>query len=410
MDYNKLLQAILDIAEEMLVCGAEVARVEESIKRMCIAYGCDKRRVNAFTITSNIQVTLEDPAGHIITQIRRIVRNDVNFDRLDKLNDLSRYVCREKPPLPELLRRYDAVMDDRGLPVWVEYLGSFLIAGCFAVFFGGDARDGAAAALLGLFITMVMRFIARFEDNQLAKVFMTSVLAGFVALAAVSVGLGHNADKIMIGAIMLLIPGIAMTNSLRDMLMGDVASGLLRLANSLLLATAIACGFALPLILTGGPGGQLAGMAGMTNSMPTQVVTALLGSVGFAFFLKMKGRQALLAGAGGAATWLIYLLCQQQIEGYFIPYFIASLFVAIYAEIMARVNRSPATIFLTAAAVPLIPGGSLYYTMAGLVNREQQLFAQSGENALTMALAIALGIVSIALLTKYITGISSQRK
>ena len=73
-------------------------------------------------------------------------------------------------------------------------------------------------------------------------------------------------------------------------------------------------------------------------------------------------------------------------------------------------NRSPATIFLTAAAVPLIPGGSLYYTMAGLVNREQQLFAQSGENALTMALAIALGFVSIAILTRYITGISSQRK
>lgn len=410
MDYNKLLQAILDIAEEMLVCGAEVSRVEESIERMCGAYGCDRRRVNAFIITSNIQVTLEDPEGHIITQIRRIVRNDTNFDRLDHLNDLSRYICRERPPLSELLRRYEAVMNRRGLPVWVEYLGALLIAGCFAVFFGGNARDGAAAALLGLLITLAMRFSGRFEENQLAKVFMTSVLAGFAALAEVGLGLGNNVDKIMIGGIMLLIPGIAMTNSLRDMLIGDLASGLLRLVNSLLLATAIACGFALPLILTGGAGGQLAGMAGMTNSMPTQVVTALLGSVGFAFFLKMKGRQAVLAGVGGAATWLIYLLCQQQIEGYFIPYFIASLFVAIYAEIMARVNRSPATIFLTAAAVPLIPGGSLYYTMAGLVNREQQLFAQSGENALTMALAIALGFVSIAILTRYITGISSQRK
>ena len=77
---------------------------------------------------------------------------------------------------------------------------------------------------------------------------------------------------------------------------------------------------------------------------------------------------------------------------------------------MARVNRAPATIFLTAAAVPLIPGGSLYYTMAGLVNRDQEQFAQNGENALTMALAIALGFVFIALMTKYITGITSQRK
>ncbi|MFR2965073.1 MAG: threonine/serine exporter family protein [Anaerovoracaceae bacterium] len=70
----------------------------------------------------------------------------------------------------------------------------------------------------------------------------------------VKLGLGDNEDKIMIGGIMLLIPGIAMTNSLRDMLTGDIATGLLRLVNSLLLAASIACGFALPLILTGGSG------------------------------------------------------------------------------------------------------------------------------------------------------------
>ncbi len=67
MDYSKLLQAILDIAEEMLVCGAEVERVEDSIERMCVAYGCQQDRVNAFIITSNIQVTFEDPNGNIIT-------------------------------------------------------------------------------------------------------------------------------------------------------------------------------------------------------------------------------------------------------------------------------------------------------------------------------------------------------
>ena len=83
MDYSKLLQAILDIAEEMLVCGAEVERVEDSIERMCAAYGCEQDRVNAFIITSNIQVTFEDPNGNLITQIRRIVSSDTHFDRLD---------------------------------------------------------------------------------------------------------------------------------------------------------------------------------------------------------------------------------------------------------------------------------------------------------------------------------------
>ena len=136
--------------------------------------------------------------------------------------------------------------------------------------------------------------------------------------------------------------------------------------------------------------------------MIIQTTAAVLGSIGFAIFFKMKGKQIVLAGIGGAVTWIVYLLIQHFIEGYFVPYLVASIFVGIYAEIMARVNKAPATIFLTAAAVPLIPGGSLYYTMLGLVEQDEELFATSGVAALTIALAISLGFVVVALANKYI--------
>lgn len=99
---------------------------------------------------------------------------------------------------------------------------------------------------------------------------------------------------------------------------------------------------------------------------------------------------------------MVYLFVQSFVTGYFVPYFAAAVFVAVYAEIMARINRAPATIFLTAAAVPLIPGGSLYYTMAGLVNKDEVLFTQSGEAAIVIALAIAMGFVVVAVITRYI--------
>ena len=136
--------------------------------------------------------------------------------------------------------------------------------------------------------------------------------------------------------------------------------------------------------------------------MIIQTAAAFLGSIGFAIFFKMKEKQIVLAGIGGAVTWVVYLLVQHFIEGYFVPYLMASIFVGIYAEIMARVNKAPATIFLTAAAVPLIPGGSLYYTMLGLVEQDEELFATSGVAALTIALAISLGFVVVALANKYI--------
>ena len=136
--------------------------------------------------------------------------------------------------------------------------------------------------------------------------------------------------------------------------------------------------------------------------MVVQIIAALVGSVGFAIFFKMKGKQIALAGIGGAVTWMVYLFVQSFVTGYFVPYFAAAVFVAVYAEIMARINRAPATIFLTAAAVPLIPGGSLYYTMAGLVNKNEVLFTQSGEAAIVIALAIAMGFVVVAVITRYI--------
>ena len=134
--------------------------------------------------------------------------------------------------------------------------------------------------------------------------------------------------------------------------------------------------------------------------MVVQIIAALVGSVGFAIFFKMKGKQIALAGIGGAVTWMVYLFVQSFVTGYFVPYFAAAVFVAVYAEIMARINRAPATIFLTAAAVPLIPGGSLYYTMAGLVNKDEVLFTQSGEAAIVIALAIAMGFVVVAVITR----------
>ena len=84
MDYKRIVQGILDIGEEMLVCGAENFRLEDSLYRMGKRYGFGQYAV--FVIPSNLQITIETPEGEIITQIRHIESTDVNFDRLDYLN------------------------------------------------------------------------------------------------------------------------------------------------------------------------------------------------------------------------------------------------------------------------------------------------------------------------------------
>lgn len=251
-DYEKILQCILDIGEEMLVCGGEVSRVQDSIFRMCESYGADPTRINVFIITSNIQVTIQAPDGKIITQIRCVVRNNPNFAMMDKLNDLSRYVCSVNPTEEELRAAIDKIIHGAYQKRWLKYLGGAMVTAGFTSFFGGTLRDAMCAGIIGVLIIFLERFLANKEKNEIVFIFFISAAAGMAAIALVKLGLGNNLDKIMIGSIMLMIPGLHMTNSIRDMLIGDLGSGLLRLTNALLVAGAIACGMAATIIVFGG--------------------------------------------------------------------------------------------------------------------------------------------------------------
>lgn len=136
--------------------------------------------------------------------------------------------------------------------------------------------------------------------------------------------------------------------------------------------------------------------------MIIQLVGAFIGSLGFGIVVKIKGKQILYAGIGGMITWYIYLMSYNAVESYFIANFIASVFVGFFAEVMARVNKTPTTIFLTAAAIPLFPGGRLYYAMYGLVTENNQLFVQSATTAATIAIAISIGFMSVTVCMKYV--------
>lgn len=248
-NYHPLLQAILDIGEDMQNSGAEISRVEDSVNRMCAGYGI--RRVHVFTITSNIVVTLEIDSDTVITQTRRIHPGTTDFSRLDRLNDLSRYICAHAPPVAEIRARYAAIAAPRPLPKPLAYLAAVLSAAAFTVFFGGEGRDALCAGLLALLIEAAMLLPLRRDVNPILYLFCTSLLTGLGGIWLVRLRLGLHLDKILIGCIMLTIPGIAITNAIRDLLSGDTVSGLARLCESLLQAAGIAFGFYLAIYLMG---------------------------------------------------------------------------------------------------------------------------------------------------------------
>ena len=123
--------------------------------------------------------------------------------------------------------------------------GYALVSGAFAVFFGGDLNDAVASALIGALLCLWERVLGRLTANLLMTALLWSTAGGFLANLAALAGIGHHADLISIGNIMLFIPGIAFTNSIRDLFVGDTFTGLIRFMEAVLLAVSIAVGFTL---------------------------------------------------------------------------------------------------------------------------------------------------------------------
>lgn len=113
-------------------------------------------------------------------------------------------------------------------------------------------EDAIAAGIVAVPVVLLQNKSKLKNDNKIVFTLYLSLITGILSHVIMFMGIGNNEDYIMIGEIMLLIPGIALTNSARDILMGDTASGLLRFADSLINAIAIACGFALSMLLLGG--------------------------------------------------------------------------------------------------------------------------------------------------------------
>jgi len=385
---NDLLSGLLNMAEAMLITGAEVSRVEDTIIRMGKAYGA--KHMNVFVITSCIIVTMEMADGEEMTQTRRINNSlGTDFIKLERFNELSRRCCAGEVPA-EQLEAHVREIEQSHPGRMITYLGSILASGGFAVFFGGSLADGAVAAVFAILICWLQERLLPISMNQLSFNLICSTIIGCLTGSFTGFLPMLHLDKILIGYIMLLIPGITLTNAVRNVLVGNTISGIMRLVEALLWATALALGFMIAMYFTGVSYDLV---NAVTPTVPTQLITAGLGSLGFALMFNVRRNLLPSAVLGGIIDWGIYLAASEFFDGnVFVSSVAAAAFATIYAEVMARVMKAPSTIFYIPTVVPLIPGGSLFYTMSYAVLGEWPMVQSYGASTLYCALGIAAGM------------------
>ncbi len=242
----ELMKIALKAGEIMLRSGAEIYRVEETMARICESYGV---RCESFVLPTGIFISLTAGEGGTNTAFIRIRDRKVDLTGIDRVNSLSRRIRKTRPDFEAVLRELEEIEKSpkHSFPVRLSAtgLGSF----AFTLYFHGSLHDSLAALVIGCISYSAREILTRkglflFLENLLA-----GLVTGFLSTAAVALFPGLDGYRIIIGSILMYLPGVSITNSIKDALYGDLVASITRLGEAILLVTVLAAGVGFALLI-----------------------------------------------------------------------------------------------------------------------------------------------------------------
>lgn len=240
MDFNRILNTATYAGKIMLESGAEIYRVEETIVRICSIW--NMHEVDTFVTPTVIMVSTSTKYGQPISIVKRIKQRTVNLEKISQVNDISRNIRSRALTLDDIESKLAQIDSSKAYSNRLNILLSGIAAAFFSLVFGGNFRD----FFVSFFIGCSIRFISLTLSNLSANDFFINIICGsftaLVALTSTHLNIGSHSDKIIIGSIMLLVPGLAITNAIRDTIAGDLLAGISRGVEAVLIAVGIALG------------------------------------------------------------------------------------------------------------------------------------------------------------------------
>lgn len=227
--------------EILLKNGAETSRVEETMERIGLA--CGLACVETFVIPTGIQVSLEDTAGNVLTKVKRVRDRTVNLERIARVNELSRRLSDRSITPHDARRLLERIARERTGFNWLVALVASGVVGAGYAFIQGGGMVNIVPAFAA---AATVRYIAHIVSRLKGVRFVFELLG---AMAAAAIGIGVNAcfpatsrDTVIIGGIMPLVPGMAITNAIRDLIAGDLLAGATRGIEAIITSLAVAMG------------------------------------------------------------------------------------------------------------------------------------------------------------------------
>lgn len=245
-EQQRVLDFVTEAGELMLKNGAEVSRTQQTMEIMAKSLGVES--FHGYVLTNGLFASIGAEEG-CPAQIRSVPSAVVHLGRVEAVNDLSRRIAEGRTDLDEAFEELERIRQMPYLSKKAQVVACGIGSASFAILFGGVWMDGIAAFLVGFLLQILL---LRMDDWGVARLFTKFWGAVFVVamtLVLFQLGIGIHTDKSIIGALMPLVPGMALTLGIRDLIDADFLSGVIRMLDALLTGACIACGAGLVLLL-----------------------------------------------------------------------------------------------------------------------------------------------------------------
>lgn len=251
MDNRRLIKLATLAGQIILESGGEIYRVEDTITMILKSY--DVKDAESFVTPTGIMVSLTDNEGDVISLIHRVSKSTVDLEKVALVNSLSRRIMDTPLPLDELEKELNEISAKEPYSIPFQLLMAAMCGFSFTVLFGGSFVDALIALVIGICVRLLQLGTREIKLNGIfINIMGGALVAVLVTLMTSLVPLETDTDVIIIGSIMLLVPGIAFTNAIRDTLMGDYLSGVSKGMEAFLIAVGIAIGAGSALAVMGG--------------------------------------------------------------------------------------------------------------------------------------------------------------
>jgi len=239
-DPEDLVLLASDAARIVLEAGGETYRAEDTAVAVCSALG--SAEAECYATPTGIILSFTGVDGRIRSIVRRVRKRSMDLERVAKVDELVRGLAGGGIDLDEAARELGRIEGLAPRPVPVLMAAAALGAGCFSMLFGGSWNDALVAAAVGSLVSRIVPTLARRALPDFFINLVGGTAATALCLASEAAGLAGSADAATIGAIMLLVPGVAITNAIRDTIAGDLVAGVARAADAFMAAAAISIG------------------------------------------------------------------------------------------------------------------------------------------------------------------------